>query len=106
MSHGTQKEHKEIATACWAIICEQFPSISGLFNPLDSYIDEFVLRLKKKLRQKTEEGKTGWDDTKWDDYDRLTRLESEVLAETPDPLDVAAYSIFLDWYNENNNRTN
>jgi len=27
MDNGTQAEHREIAKACWKIICEQFPSI-------------------------------------------------------------------------------
>lgn len=27
MENGTQAEHREIADACWKIICEQFPSI-------------------------------------------------------------------------------
>jgi thymidylate synthase (FAD) len=30
--NGTQKEHKEIADACWAIIAEQFPSIVEALN--------------------------------------------------------------------------
>lgn len=30
--NGTQKEHKEIADACWAIIAEQFPSIAEALN--------------------------------------------------------------------------
>jgi thymidylate synthase (FAD) len=32
MGNGTQKEHQEIAKACWDIICEEFPSISGVFD--------------------------------------------------------------------------
>jgi thymidylate synthase (FAD) len=35
MGNGTQKEHREIAEACWAIICEQFPSITGVFTEDD-----------------------------------------------------------------------
>ena len=27
MGNGTQKEHKEIAEACWKVICKQFPSL-------------------------------------------------------------------------------
>ena len=30
MGNGTQKEHREIAEACWAIIIEQFPSLTDL----------------------------------------------------------------------------
>ena len=30
--NGTQKEHKEIADSCWAIIAEQFPSIAEAVN--------------------------------------------------------------------------
>jgi thymidylate synthase (FAD) len=101
MGHGTQKEHMEVAAACWDIICKEFPSISGLFNPLDSYIDEFVLKLKKKLRKKAEEGKSGWDDMNWSAVDRHKALSKE-LREEGDPIDLAAYSIFLEWYYENN----
>lgn len=32
MGNGTQKEHKEIAEDCWAIVCSQFPSIVGVFD--------------------------------------------------------------------------
>lgn len=30
--NGTQKEHAEIASACWDIIAEQFPSIAEIFE--------------------------------------------------------------------------
>ena len=32
MGNGTQKEHREIATQCWNIIIEQFPSLKNVLN--------------------------------------------------------------------------
>jgi len=32
MGNGTQKEHREIATQCWNIIVEQFPSLKNVLN--------------------------------------------------------------------------
>lgn len=32
MGNGTQKEHREIATECWNVICEQFPSITNILE--------------------------------------------------------------------------
>ena len=32
MGNGTQKEHREIATQCWNIIIEQFPSLENLLE--------------------------------------------------------------------------
>lgn len=32
MGNGTQKEHREIATQCWNIIAEQFPSLKNVLN--------------------------------------------------------------------------
>lgn len=32
MGNGTQKEHREIATQCWNIITEQFPSLKNVLN--------------------------------------------------------------------------
>ena len=33
MGNGTQKEHREIATQCWNIITEQFPSLKNVLEP-------------------------------------------------------------------------
>ena len=32
MAHGTQKEHRELATQCWDIITEQFPSLKSVLQ--------------------------------------------------------------------------
>ncbi len=32
MGNGTQLEHQDVAANCWEIICEEFPSISGLIK--------------------------------------------------------------------------
>ena len=32
MDNGTQKEHREIATQCWNIITEQFPSLKNILD--------------------------------------------------------------------------
>ena len=32
MGNGTQKEHREIATQCWNVIVEQFPSLKNVLN--------------------------------------------------------------------------
>lgn len=32
MANGTQKEHRELATQCWNIITEQFPSLKEVLN--------------------------------------------------------------------------
>ena len=32
MGNGTQKEHREIATKCWNVIVEQFPSLKEVLN--------------------------------------------------------------------------
>ena len=32
MGNGTQKEHREIATQCWNVIVEQFPSLKNVLE--------------------------------------------------------------------------
>jgi thymidylate synthase (FAD) len=32
MANGTQKEHRELATQCWNIITEQFPSLKNVLE--------------------------------------------------------------------------
>ena len=32
MGNGTQKEHREIATECWNVLCDKFASLKGLLD--------------------------------------------------------------------------
>jgi thymidylate synthase (FAD) len=36
MGNGTQKEHREIATQCWSILTEQFPSLKDILSVNES----------------------------------------------------------------------
>ena len=62
MGNGTQKEHKEIAEACWQIIIEKFPSIADLVknDPISQLVKDFSVALEKKLRASEE--KYEWND--------------------------------------------
>lgn len=102
MGNGTQKEHAEIAKACWAIICEQFPSLEELFPPADEFddlIDAFALALKAKLRQKKDEGREGWDTV----YNASLWEGLKEAVGKDDPIDIANFAAFI-WWRQNNDK--
>jgi thymidylate synthase (FAD) len=92
--NGTQKEHKEVAEACWAIIAAEFPAIADVFAPdeLEDLVTEFSAELLKKLKyQRDVKGYKGWDDPEdWDEADILEQLHTN-----DDPVDIAAFAAFL-----------
>lgn len=98
MDNGTQKEHAEIARACWAIICGQFPSLTALFekDEFDLLVDEFGEAMKKKLREQREKGYSGWNDPEdYQDWELDNDLDDHV--EKGDPVDIANFAAFKYW---------
>lgn len=97
MGNGTQKEHMEIAAECWRIICEQFPSITGLFDvdPLEEMVDKFRDDLLERLRLRSREGKSGWEKNDWGDHCINSMIQSAIEA---DPLDTAGYAAFAHYH--------
>ena len=97
MGTGTQKEHAEIAQACWNIIAAEFPSIANVFAPdeLEDLVKQFSAELLKKLKyQRDVLGYKTWNDPQdWDEDDMWDALEHQV--EKGDPIDAAAYAAFI-----------
>jgi thymidylate synthase (FAD) len=97
MGNGTQKEHQEIAQACWAIVAAEFPSIANVFAPdeLEDLVKEFSVELLKKLKyQRDVKGYEGWnDDSDWGIDDMWEALDYQI--EKGDPIDAAAYAAFI-----------
>ena len=96
MGNGTQKEHKEIAQACWAIIAAEFPSIADVFAPdeLEDLVEQFSAALLKKLKYKRDvEGRNGWNSDDWSTDDMWESMDYHI--EKGDPVDVAAYAAFI-----------
>jgi len=95
MGNGTQKEHMEVAQACWAIIASQFPSIADIFAPdeLEEFVKEFSEALLKKLKyQRDEKGYSGWDSEEFTLDDVSDCIDARV--EQGDFLDAAAFAAF------------
>jgi thymidylate synthase (FAD) len=97
MGNGTQKEHQDVARACWQIICQEFPSITDVFkvDELDQLVQQFSAELLKKLKYKRDEdGFAGWDDPDhWDEGDMWESMDYAVAK--GDPIDVAAFAAFI-----------
>lgn len=100
--NGTQKEHMEIADECWRIICQEFPSITGLFkvDPLEQMVDDFRDALLERLRLRSREGKSGWEQDDWRDW-CLAQMEESAIE--GDPLDTAGYAAFAHYHKWGNN---
>lgn len=64
----------------------------------DEAVDIFADKIKQKLKEKKEQGKTGWDDQNWDVRNIRNMLRVEV--NKGDPVDVAAYCMFLSFRGE------
>ena len=93
MGNGTQKEHMEVAQACWAIIAAEFPNIVDVFAPddLEELVAEFSEALLKKLKyQRDVKGYSGWDDPDWSIEDITNQMDGN-----DDPIDVGAFAAFL-----------
>jgi len=101
MANGTQKEHKEIAQACWNIIAAEFPSIADVFAPddLEEAVNKFRDALLARLRVREREGKYGWQEDDWREacFDKMTESAAE-----EDPLDAAGYAVFAHYHGWNN----
>jgi flavin-dependent thymidylate synthase len=97
MGNGTQKEHKLIAEQCWNVLCEQFPAITDLFkvDPLEQAVEDFAAALLKRLRLRTEQGKSGWEEDDWEG-DCLYKMYRS--AEQGDALDTAGYALFAHYH--------
>lgn len=101
MGNGTQKEHKEIAQACWAIIAAEFPSIADIFAPdeLQELVERFSAALLKKLKyQRDVKGYSGWDNPEWDTEEIMDLIDARTAE--GDFIDAAAYAAF-GWDKEN-----
>ncbi len=59
---------------------------------LDACVDDFAEAMKRKLRQKFIEGKSGWDDPTWPIEDVIAQLAAHV--EKGDMVDVANFAMF------------
>lgn len=62
-------------------------------HPDDAAVDEFAAMLKAKLSRARAKGRSGWRDPAWTAED-INRQMHEHAAKG-DPLDVAAYAMFL-----------
>jgi hypothetical protein len=69
------------------------PALPTEVHPDDEAVDEFAARLKVKLARNREKGRNGWRDPSWPAVD-INRQMHEHAAKG-DPLDVAAYAMFL-----------
>lgn len=97
MGNGTQKEHAEIAQACWAIIAAEFPAIADVFAPdeLEELVEKFSEALLRKLKyQRDVKGRHGWNTNEWDTDEMWEGIEHQ-LERGNDPLDAAAYAAFI-----------
>jgi len=63
---------------------------------LDGLVDSFAEEMKKKLRAKFLEGKSGWDDEEWS-IDDIKRQATNHI-DKGDPVDVANFAAF--WWNK------
>ena len=70
---------------------------------LNALVDAFATRMKEKLRDKAERGRSGWDDENWKpeeirrallEHVGLSDEELEVAADIFDPVDVANFAAF------------
>lgn len=98
--NGTQKEHREIADACWAIVLEQFPSLAEVLpdrDEFDDLVDAFAAAMKSRLREKKELGYSGWDDPEDFTDDQLDDRFQEETMEPWNPIDVANFAAFRYW---------
>ena len=101
MGNGTQKEHMEVAQACWAIIAAEFPSIADIFAPdeLEELVQQFSNELLKKLKyQRDIKGYSGWDSDEFTLEQVSDCIDARV--EQGDFLDAAAFSVF-GWSKQN-----
>lgn len=95
MGNGTQKEHMEVAQACWAIIAAEFPNIADVFAPdeLEELVQRFSAALLKKLKyQRDVKGYSGWDSESFEAEEIMDLIENR--NENGDFIDVAAYAAF------------
>lgn len=95
MGNGTQKEHMEVAQACWAIIAAEFPNIADVFAPdeLEELVQRFSAALLKKLKyQRDVKGYSGWDSESFEAEEIMDFIENR--NENGDFIDVAAYAAF------------
>lgn len=94
MKHTT--EQYEAAYGC------QLWSWSDLaMKAIDACVDDFADEMKRKLRRKFMEGKSGWDDPQWPREDILRQLVQHV--EKGDMVDVANFAMFA-WNQEGSDR--
>lgn len=77
---------------------------------LDKLVDEFASEMKKRLREKTKDGWTGWDDDRFHEgeinhrimrqifvYPERVEKDSNHPTRTIDPVDLANYCAFLNY---------
>lgn len=95
--NGTQKEHAEIAKACWDILGTEFPAIADLFvvDELEEAVNKYRDALLKRLRVREAEGRTGWQNDDWEDDCIDKMIDSAVEG---DPLDTGGYAVFAHYH--------
>lgn len=63
---------------------------------LDKMVDEFADKMKKRLRQKSRDGWTGWSED-WFNHTVISgRIREQSYRDYIDPIDLANYCAFLD----------
>lgn len=59
---------------------------------LDACVDDFANQMKKKLKRKFMEGKSGWDDPRWPSEEVVYQLREHI--DKGDMVDVANFAMF------------
>jgi hypothetical protein len=91
MKHTTQQH--TIGCAC-SSVAECKHNLLTEQKALEALIDDFTQHLKQKLIHLANEGKSGWDDERWNIEDILDQID-ENLAPAGDMIDIAALAMFL-----------
>lgn len=73
-------------------IGECMHNVGAELKALDTLVDLFSLEMKRKLRRKMGEGKSGWDDPDWQEKDIIAQLIIHV--DKGDMVDVANFAMF------------
>ena len=85
------RENNMVSCECRAVSeCEH--NTFAWSKAIDACVDEFSASMRKKLKQKFMEGKSGWDDPKWEKKDILADLVKHI--EKGDMVDVANIAMF------------
>lgn len=90
MKHSTKKFTENAET-----FLDVNPEVNHEEGALVEMVDDFAREIKKKLLAQCGKGRKGWDDPKWDVDDIEWRMYEQVMKVGVDPIDVAAFAVFL-----------